>query len=103
MYPQQQALDISFSLDAADLSNSLPQLGGSLNLVGNVRGSVEQPELSYALSGNNLLISEVFIQQAKGSGSIKWDEQKPVELNLNLAGIQGISNQVDSAPDDIKR
>jgi translocation and assembly module TamB len=94
---QQQALDISFSLDAADLSNSLPQLGGSLNLVGNVRGSIEQPELSYALSGNNLLVSEVFIQQAKGSGSIKWDEQKPVELNLNLAGIQGISNQVDSA------
>ena len=93
---QQQALDISFSLDAADLSNSLPQLGGSLNLVGNVRGSVEQPELSYALSGNNLLVSEVFIQQAEGKGSIKWDEQKPVELNLNLAGIQGISNQVDS-------
>ena len=92
-----QALDITFTLDAADLSNSFPQLGGSLNLVGNVRGNVEQPELSYELLGNNLLISEVFIQQAMGKGSIAWNEQKPVELNLNLAGIQGVSNQVDTA------
>ena len=91
-----QALDITFTLDAADLSNSLPQLGGSLNLVGNVRGNIEQPELSYELLGNNLLISEVFIQQAMGKGSIAWNEQKPVELNLNLAGIQGVSNQVDT-------
>ncbi|MFB1035130.1 MAG: hypothetical protein QMC38_07255, partial [Sinobacterium sp.] len=94
---KQQALDIEFMLDAPDLSNTLPQLGGALNLVGNVTGSFDQPELSYELLGNDLLVSEVFVQQAEGKGYIKWDEQKPVELNLNLTGIQGISNQVDSA------
>jgi translocation and assembly module TamB len=92
-----QALDIRFTLDAADLSNSLPQLGGALNLVGIVSGSAEQRELSYELAGNHLLVSDVFVQQAVGKGSVKWNEQKPVELNLNLTGIQGISNQVDSA------
>jgi translocation and assembly module TamB len=94
---KQQALDIEFMLDAPDLSNTLPQLGGTLDLVGNVTGSFDQPELSYELLGNDLLVSEVFVQQAEGKGYIKWDEQKQVELNLNLTGIQGISNQVDSA------
>jgi len=92
-----QALDIQFTLDADDLSNSLPKFGGALNLVGNLSGSATQPELSYELLGNNLLVSEVFVEQAVGKGSIKWNQQKPVELNLNLTGIQGISNQVDSA------
>jgi translocation and assembly module TamB len=92
-----QALDIKFTLDAADLSTTVPQLGGSLNLVGDLSGSAEQPEISYQLSGNDLLASEVFVQQAIGKGNLKWNEQKPVELNLELKGIQGISNQVDSA------
>lgn len=94
---KQRQLDIKFMLDAADLSNSLPQLGGTLSLAGNLSGSIEQPELNYELSGNNLLVSEVFVQQALGAGNIKWNEQKPIALNLELTGIQGINNQVDSA------
>jgi translocation and assembly module TamB len=94
---KQQELDIKFMLDAADLSNSLPELEGTLNLVGNLSGSTEQPELTYELLGNNLLVSEVFVEQAVGNGNIKWNEQKPVALNLELTGIQGINNQVDSA------
>lgn len=94
---KQQELDIKFMLDAADLSNTLPQLGGELNLTGNLSGNTEQPEISYELSGSDLMISEVLVQQAVGKGSIKWNEQKPVELGLALTGIQGISNQVDSA------
>jgi autotransporter translocation and assembly factor TamB len=54
---KQQALDIEFMLDAPDLSNTLPQLGGTLDLVGNVTGSFDQPELSYELLGNDLLVS----------------------------------------------
>jgi len=94
---QQQQLDIQFILDAADLSNSLPQLGGSLNLVGNFSGSTEEPEISYELSGADLLVADVFVQRAEGNGNIKWNQQKPVDLNLALTGIQGINNQVDSA------
>jgi translocation and assembly module TamB len=93
----QQALNINFALDVADLSNSLPQLSGTLSLVGNLKGNVEQPEVSYELSGSDLLVSNIFIEQAKGKGNIKWNEQKPVDLNLNLTGIQGVNNQVDSA------
>ena len=92
-----QKLDIKFKLDAVDLSNSLPQLGGSLNIVGNISGNSEQPEVSYELSGNNLLVSDVFVEQAVGKGNIKWNKQKPVALNLDLTGIQGINNQVDNA------
>jgi translocation and assembly module TamB len=94
---KQQALDIKFTLDATDLSNSLPQLGGALNLSGTLTGSAEQPEVSYALSGSNLAFSEVFVEQALGNGDIKWNEQKPIALDLELMGIQGINNQVDSA------
>ena len=94
---KQKELDITFMLDAADLSNSLPQLGGSLNLAGIISGSTEQPELGYELSGNNLLVSDVLFEQAVGKGNIKWNEQKPMAFNLDLKGIQGINNQVDSA------
>jgi translocation and assembly module TamB len=94
---KQQALDLKFTLDATDLSNTLPQLGGRLNLVGNLSGSSEQPEISYELSGTDLVASEVFVQQAVGKGTIKWNEKKPLDLTLQLTGIQGISNQVDSA------
>jgi translocation and assembly module TamB len=94
---KEQALDIRFTLDAADLSTTLPQLGGSLNLVGDLSGSSEQPEFNYELSGKDLMMSGVVVQQAVGMGNIKWNEQKPIEVTLELAGIQGISNQVDSA------
>ncbi len=94
---KQRELDIEFMLDAEDLSNSLPQLGGTISLAGNLSGSIEQPELNYELLGNKLLVSGVFVEQALGEGSIKWNEQKPVALNLELTGIQGTNNQVDSA------
>jgi translocation and assembly module TamB len=94
---KEQELGIKFMLDAADLSNTLPQLGGTINLVGNLSGTTEQPEISYELSGSQLLFSDIFVQQAMGKGNIKWNEQKPVELNLQLTGIQGVSNQINSA------
>tara|TARA_R110002153_G_scaffold17835_2_gene62136 strand:- start:7099 stop:10971 length:3873 start_codon:yes stop_codon:yes gene_type:complete len=94
---KQQALNVKFTLDAADLSNTLPQLRGALNLVGNLSGSAEQPEVSYELSASDLMVSEVLIQHAQGKGNLKWNEEKPVDLKLELTGIQGISNQVDSA------
>lgn len=94
---KQQALDIKFTLDAADLSNTLPQLGGNLNLAGQLSGSSEQPEVSYELTGNDLMLSGVLVQQARGKGNVKWNKQKPVDVTLQLTGIQGISNQVDSA------
>jgi translocation and assembly module TamB len=94
---KQQTLDIKFVLDAADLSKTLPQLGGSLNLAGSISGSSKQPEISYELSGSEILVSEVLIHKAAGKGNIKWNEQKPVELNIELTGIQGINNQVDNA------
>ena len=94
---KQQTLDIEFTLGAADLSNTIPQLSGTLNFAGNLSGSVEQPEVSYDLSGSDLMFSEVLVQQAVGKGNLKWNEKKPVDLKLQLKGIQGINNQVDSA------
>lgn len=94
---KQQKLDLKFKLDAGDLSNSFPQLSGSLNLAGDISGSPEQPEISYELLGNNLSVAEVFVEQVTGKGNIKWNEQKPLTLNLQLTDIQGINNQVNNA------
>jgi translocation and assembly module TamB len=92
-----QVLDIEFTLDATDLSNSLPQLGGALNLTGNLSASFEQPEVSYSLSGSDLEFSEVVVQQALGKGHLKWNQEKPLDIKLQLSGIQGINNQIDTA------
>lgn len=94
---KQQALDINFKLDAPDLGNTLPQFSGALNLTGKLSGNIEQPEVIYELSASELLVSGIFVQQAQGKGELKWNKQKPVELNLELSGIQGVNNQVDKA------
>jgi translocation and assembly module TamB len=94
---KQQKLDLKFKLDAKDLTSTLPQLGGTLNLAGNISGSFKQPEVSYELLGNDLLVAGVFVEQAVSEGHIKWDKQKPIVLNLELTGIQGINNQIDNA------
>jgi translocation and assembly module TamB len=93
---KQQILDIRFMLNAQDLSKTFPQLDGTLNLSGNISGSSEQPEVSYKMSGNKLMLSEVFIQHAMSKGNIKWNDKKPVDATLELSGIQGINNQVDN-------
>lgn len=94
---KQQALDINFKLDTPDIANSLPQVSGAINLTGALTGNIEQPELTYTLSASELLVSGIFIEQAAGKGQLKWNTQKPVDLSLNLSGIQGVSNQLDSA------
>jgi translocation and assembly module TamB len=94
---KQQTLDLKFELDAADLSNSIPQLSGMLNLSGILQGSVNHPEVSYELSGSDLMFAEVFVQQAVGKGSLQWNDDKPIDLSLQLKGLQGINNQLDSA------
>lgn len=94
---KQQALNLEFTLDAADLSHSLPPFGGTLNLAGHLGGSADQPEVSYDLSGSDLMFSEVWVEQAVGKGTIKWDEKKTLDVELALTGIQGITNQVDRA------
>jgi len=94
---QQQALNLDFVLDAKDLSNTVPQLGGAINILGSITGSASQPEMSYELAGTELTAAEVFIQRMTGTGKIHWNKQKPVELNLELVGIQGVNNQVDRA------
>jgi translocation and assembly module TamB len=93
---ESQALNIDFILDAAELSNTIPQLAGMLNLVGKVAGSAQQPELNYELSGTELKIAEVFIERATGKGKINWSGRKSMDLNLELQGIQGINNQIDN-------
>lgn len=94
---KQKALDIEFELDAEDLSNTLPQMSGALKLNGDLKGSIEQPEFSYQLSGSDLMFSEVLVQHAAGKGELKWNDTKPIDLRLELKGLQGINNQVDSA------
>lgn len=94
---KQQTLNINFKLDTPDIGNTLPQLSGALNLSGKLTGSIEQPEVTYELSGNELLVSGIFVEEIAGKGELKWNEQKPVELSLDISGIQGVNNQVDSA------
>ena len=94
---EKKALDIKFVMNAVDLSNTFPQIDGVLHLAGNVDGSIEQPSVSYELLGRNLVFSKVSVEQLAGNGNIKWNEKKPVALNLELTGIQGINNQVDRA------
>ncbi|MGS2720864.1 autotransporter assembly complex protein TamB [Paraglaciecola aestuariivivens] len=94
---QQQVLDLRFVLTAPELSNSVPSLSGALHMDGSLTGSLSQPKMQYSLKANELLASGILVENATGQGTLVWDEEKPVSIELELSGIQGVSNQAERA------
>ncbi|WP_158967953.1 translocation/assembly module TamB domain-containing protein [Paraglaciecola sp. L3A3] len=94
---QQNKLDFSFNLDAPKISQSLPDVTGAIVLNGKVKGSVEQPQVSYHIDANQLTAADMQISKVGGDGQLLWDQTKPVALDLTVDNIVVAGNKVDKA------
>ncbi|WP_299073200.1 translocation/assembly module TamB domain-containing protein [uncultured Paraglaciecola sp.] len=94
--------DIEYELIAPDIANTIPQFGGSIKLQGSLTGNTKQPEFNYEFAGNDLSIWQVFVKNALGTGNLKWNDQKPIDLELELSGLQGNNNQIENAKLSLK-
>lgn len=94
---KQELLDLSFKIDVPEIANSYPKASGAISLVGSVKGAPLEPEINYDLSAQKLRIANITAAYITGAGYLKWDDKKPIDLVLDISGIQGINNQIDTA------
>ncbi|MCF2949809.1 translocation/assembly module TamB [Paraglaciecola aquimarina] len=94
---QQNALDFSFDLNAPHLSQSVPELDGSITIQGLLKGSVEKPKISYQVHAVDLSTSELKVTNLGGSGDLMLDQTKPMALDLKVKNIVLAGQQIDAA------
>lgn len=94
---EDKALDFDLHLKAPQISQSIADVSGSLQADAKISGSVAAPSFAYTIAGNKLALAEINIESLSGQGEVLWNEQKPINVTLQLKQIQGIQNQVDKA------
>jgi translocation and assembly module TamB len=92
-----QNLAMQLALNAQALGQSLPILQGQLQLQAEVKGTTTQPQLSFAVDGKALEFMQWQTEQVKGKGSLTWDDEKPISLQLTFSGISDEELTLDSA------
>ncbi len=80
-------LNITFDLNAPDLSDSVAQFSGSMQAQGQVLGSQQKPQLIYQIQGQELGFDKVKIAALEASGQLLWDALKPIDLGFRLRDI----------------
>jgi translocation and assembly module TamB len=90
-------LDFELQIEAPNLAQSIADVQGSISAKAQVTGTVEQPQLSYTLAGQQLSFADIMIKKVQGSGSVIWNDIKPLNIELELQQIEGINNQIDEA------
>ena len=95
-------LDFTLQINAPTLQQSIANVQGSMTAKAQVSGSIEQPQLSYELSGQQLFFADISIKSIKGTGDLIWNDVKPLNIELELQQIVGINNQIDEAKLQLK-
>ena len=81
-------LALSWKLDAADMSDLLPQAQGSLKGEGAVTGPVETPLFALRLDGENLAFAEYKTQKLHTDIALDLQANAPASLLLQLERLQ---------------
>ena len=68
-------LDLDATIDAPNLDNALPGLGGTAKGLVKVRGTVEAPQLLADITANNLRWQELSIARVRIEGDVKSTDQ----------------------------
>ncbi len=78
-------LDLDATIDAPNLDNALPGLGGTAKGLVKVRGTVEAPQLLADITANNLRWQELSIARVRIEGDVKSTDQ----IGGNLGPARG--------------
>lgn len=80
-------LALDAKIDAPDLDNALPGLGGTAKGLVNIRGTVDAPELLADVSARRLRWQELSVDQVLLKGDVKSTDQLAGHLNLRVEGV----------------
>lgn len=83
---------LSFIIDAPQLQQLSPQLGGTLHAKGNASGTVDAPQIRMEWRATQLrLPDDVFIANAQGEADVQVDNKQPFSLRTVSAKLQADS------------
>ena len=80
-------LNLDATIDAPNLDNALPGLGGTAKGLVKVRGTVEAPQLLADITANNLRWQELSVARVRVEGDVKSTDQIGGNLNLRVERI----------------
>lgn len=83
-----KALALDASIDAPNLDNALPGLGGTAKGMVKVLGTLEAPQLQADVTANGLRWQELSIARVLLKGDVKSGEQIAGNLDLQVSNIQ---------------
>ena len=80
-------LNLDATIDAPNLDNALPGLGGTAKGLLKVRGTVDAPQLMADITASNLRWQELSIARVRVDGDVKSTDQIGGNLNLRVERI----------------
>jgi translocation and assembly module TamB len=80
-------LNLDATIDAPNLDNALPGLGGTAKGLVKVRGTVDAPQLLADITANNLRWQELSVARVRVEGDVKSTDQIGGNLNLRVERI----------------
>ncbi|GAA0854388.1 autotransporter assembly complex protein TamB [Aliiglaciecola litoralis] len=92
----QQALDFKLQLNAPNLSQLYPDLVGQTQLQAQITGPVTTPSLTYQLDAKNIRYAGASVNSLNSTGSVVWDEEKPVNITLLASQLMADDAQIDT-------
>lgn len=90
------AWDLTWSVQAPDLSVLQPTWGGNLASEGRLRGQASAPELVFTLEGEDLRGFDVAIEQVSGRGELATDRTRPRAATFALRGLRWQDRTADT-------
>lgn len=89
-----ESLDLSWSIDARDLGQLLPDAGGALKGEGKVGGTLHEPQLALKLSGGALRYQDNGIARLTADADLGLAPAAPLRLDVSATGISAAGKSV---------
>lgn len=91
----QNMLLAQVNINANDLSDSVPELAGTVLLDADIEGPLAQPFIRFNLDAKDLVTQDISLLSATGNGQLNLNEQKQVDISLFLNEIEQGNTKVD--------
>ncbi len=85
---------LNWQVDVTDLSNLLPDGGGTLNGQGTVQGEMSEPQLALQLSGSNLIFPGLHMENITADADLDLSWKAPFNLNVSGTNLKSGNNLI---------
>jgi translocation and assembly module TamB len=98
---QEQVLDAKLIVNATDLEQLLPTLGGQIQAKSQLSGSLTEPKVQFEMEAQSLVFDTVSIESIKATGGTTWSNDptidKPINVQLLLQEMSVAGQSIETA------